>query len=129
MARGQRLALTALNGTLCFSLAGGLLFASHLVAVQRDFIASVFGVRRGDATPSTAATTCCCSAATPGRCASGIRPDSITVASIDEETGRTVLLGLPRNLADVPFPEDSPMHDEFPDGFDCDGCYLNAVNT
>ena len=38
----QRLALTVLNGTLCFSLAGGLLFASHLVAVNRDFIASVF---------------------------------------------------------------------------------------
>ena len=60
--------MTALNGTLCFSLAGALLFASHLVAVQRDFIA--VGLRRStrSPTPRTAATTSCCSAATPDRC-------------------------------------------------------------
>jgi LCP family protein required for cell wall assembly len=63
----------------------------------------------------------------PGR--DGLRPDSLTVASIDEETGRTVLIGLPRNLAKVPFPEDSPMHAEFPHGFTCKGCLLNGINT
>ena len=59
----------------------------------------------------------------------GVRPDSLTVASIDKDTGRTVLIGLPRNLQDVPFPKGSVMRKEFPDGFDCEGCYLNAVNT
>src|SRR5699024_8608037 len=59
----------------------------------------------------------------------GFRPDSMTVASIDSETGDTVLIALPRNLANVPFPEGSVMDKRFPDGFDCDGCYLNAVNT
>jgi LCP family protein required for cell wall assembly len=59
----------------------------------------------------------------------GLRPDSLSVASIDAETGRTVLVGLPRNLADVPFPEGSVMHEQFPHGFDCEGCYLNGVNT
>jgi LCP family protein required for cell wall assembly len=128
MSRGHRLTMTVLNGTMCFALSGALLFASHLVAVQRDFITAVFGgdevtepehgrynilLLGGDAGPKRV----------------GIRPDSITVASIDEETGRTVLFGLPRNLADVPFPTSSPMHDEFPNGFDCEGCYLNGVNT
>ena len=128
MRRGHRLMMTALNGTLCFALSGALLFASHLVAVQRDFIQSVFGgdevtetengrynilLLGGDAGPER----------------QGLRPDSITVASIDEDTGRTVLFGLPRNLADVPFPAGSPMHKEFPHGFDCEGCYLNGVNT
>jgi polyisoprenyl-teichoic acid--peptidoglycan teichoic acid transferase len=128
MRRGHRLMMTALNGTLCFTLSGALLFASHLVAVQRDFIQTVFGgdevtetengrynilLLGGDAGPER----------------QGLRPDSITVASIDEETGRTVLFGLPRNLADVPFPAGSPMHKEFPHGFDCEGCYLNGVNT
>jgi LCP family protein required for cell wall assembly len=51
------------------------------------------------------------------------------LASIDAETGRTVLFGLPRNLADVPFPDGTPMDEQFPDGFDCDGCYLNSVYT
>jgi LCP family protein required for cell wall assembly len=59
----------------------------------------------------------------------GVRPDSLTVASIDRETGRTVLVGLPRNLQNVPFPKGSVMRKEFPNGFDCEGCYLNAINT
>jgi LCP family protein required for cell wall assembly len=60
---------------------------------------------------------------------SGVRPDSLTVASIDKDTGRTVLIGLPRNLEDVPFKPGSVMDKEFPDGFTGEGNYLNAVNT
>ena len=59
----------------------------------------------------------------------GLRPDSLTVASIDARTGQTVLVGLPRNMASFPFREDSVMAEQFPDGFDCDGCYLNGVST
>ena len=53
----------------------------------------------------------------------------MTVASIDEDTGQTVLIGLPRNMANFPFAEGSVMDEQFPDGFDCDGCYLNGVST
>lgn len=62
----------------------------------------------------------------------GMRPDSITLASIDADTGESVLIGLPRELHDVPFVEGSPMHDLFPDGFHgCASsvCYLNSVYT
>jgi LCP family protein required for cell wall assembly len=59
----------------------------------------------------------------------GLRPDSMTIASIDAVTGRTVLIGLPRNMANFPFAEGSVMDEQFPDGFDCDGCYLNGVST
>jgi polyisoprenyl-teichoic acid--peptidoglycan teichoic acid transferase len=126
--RGHRLVMTAVNGALCLALTGGLLFASHLVAVQRDFIASVFGggevsaaehgrynvlLLGGDAGPTRV----------------GLRPDSITLASIDSSTGRTVLIGLPRNLENAPFPAGTPMHKAFPHGFDCDGCYINGINT
>ncbi|MGE3232167.1 MAG: LCP family protein [Thermoleophilia bacterium] len=38
----------------------------------------------------------------PGR--SGLRTDTMVVATIDTETGRTAMLSLPRNLADVPLP-------------------------
>jgi LCP family protein required for cell wall assembly len=128
LGRRQRLMMTVVNGAVCLSLTGGLLFASHLVAVQRDFIATVFGggavtsaedgrynvlLLGGDAGPTRV----------------GLRPDSITLASIDQDTGRTVLIGLPRNLENVPFPKRTPMHKQFPHGFDCDGCYLNGVNT
>lgn len=61
----------------------------------------------------------------------GIRPDSINVASVDAETGRTVLFGLPRNLQRVRFPADSPLQEVYPNGFRCpDGsCMLNGVYT
>ncbi len=59
----------------------------------------------------------------------GLRPDSINVASVDAETGRTVVFGLPRNLQGAPFPEDSPLQDLYPDGYQCDdgACMLNGV--
>ena len=57
----------------------------------------------------------------------GLRPDSMTVASIDAETGRTVLISLPRNMKNFPFVKGSVMREQFPDGFDAD--YLNGVST
>src|SRR5689334_19051701 len=38
----QRLAMVGINGVLCFSVAGSLLFASHLVNVNKDLITAVF---------------------------------------------------------------------------------------
>ena len=46
----------------------------------------------------------------------GLRPDSLTVASIDAITGRTVLVSLPRNMQDFPFADGSVMAEQFPDG-------------
>ncbi|MET4158931.1 LCP family protein [Agromyces sp. PvR057] len=65
----------------------------------------------------------------------GLRPDSITVVSIDAETGQAVTIGLPRNLSDVPFNEDSPLHDVYPEGYgsidgcEVDVCMLNSIYT
>ena len=58
----------------------------------------------------------------------GIRPDSQILASIDTKTGDTMLFSLPRNLQRAPFPEDSPLHEFYPDGFyDGDDNMINAV--
>lgn len=61
----------------------------------------------------------------------GIRTDSVMVASIDPETGDAVLFGLPRNLAEVPFPEGSELEELYPEGFTGEGdpleWMLNAV--
>jgi LCP family protein required for cell wall assembly len=59
----------------------------------------------------------------------GLRPDSLTVASIDAETGKTVLVSLPRNMQNFPFRRGSVMHEQFPKGFDCEHCMLNGVYT
>ena len=47
----------------------------------------------------------------------GIRPDTLIVASIDTRTGDTVLISLPRNLQRVPFPPGSEGAKEWPDGW------------
>ena len=70
----------------------------------------------------------------------GLRPDSISLISVDAKTGQSVMVGLPRELVNMPFPETSPMYSVHPNGFgvapnafdeDWGGClttcYLNAV--
>jgi len=64
----------------------------------------------------------------------GLRPDSITVASIDAQTGEAVLIGLPRNMELTPFVAGSPLADKYPDGYgaygcDVDVCLLNSIYT
>jgi LCP family protein required for cell wall assembly len=60
----------------------------------------------------------------------GLRPDSLTVASIDADTGKTVLFGLPRNMTNFPFAKGSIMAEQFPDGYDCGPtCELNSLST
>lgn len=46
----------------------------------------------------------------------GIRTDTVMVASINTHTGDTVLIQLPRNLENVPFPEGSELAEVYPDG-------------
>ncbi|NPC42684.1 LCP family protein [Nocardioides sp. zg-1230] len=126
--RQHRLAVVGVNGFLCFSVAGALLFGAHVIGVQRDFMLSMFGdgkavgahhgrynvlLMGGDA----------------GAGRWGLRPDSMTVASIDAETGKALLISLPRNMQNFPFPEGSVMGEQFPDGFDEEGMYLNGLAT
>jgi LCP family protein required for cell wall assembly len=64
----------------------------------------------------------------------GLRPDSISVVSIDATTGQASMIGLPRNLADVPF-SPGPLADLYPkgygaiDGCEVDACMLNSIYT
>ena len=125
----QRLAMVGINGVLCFTVAGGLLFASHVVAVQKDFVSAMF--TNGQATGAHAGRyNILLLGGDSGADRWGLRPDSLSVASIDAETGDTVLFGLPRNMLNFPFPEGSIMGEQFPNGYDCGGqCELNSLAT
>lgn len=128
LSRQARRTTAALTAACLLVTTGPLLYGAVLMSAQRDLVQSVFGggarsgavdgrynilLLGGDA----------------GTDRTGLRPDSIQLASVDADTGATVLIGLPRNLANLPFPEDSPMHAEFPDGFTAEEGLLNAVYT
>ncbi|KGN37957.1 LCP family protein [Knoellia subterranea] len=60
----------------------------------------------------------------------GVRTDSMMVASIDTESGDTVLFSLPRNLEHAPIPSSNPLSKLYPNGYDCgDECLLNGIWT
>jgi polyisoprenyl-teichoic acid--peptidoglycan teichoic acid transferase len=135
---GQPLSLTlshrrtvvGLNGVLCFSVAGALLFGAHLVGVQRSFILTMFS---GDHVTGShdGRFNVLLVGGDSGAGRWGLRTDSMTVASIDAVTGKTVLIGLPRNMTNFPFAKGSVMRKAWPHGFDCGypNCELNGVNT
>jgi len=125
-AMAHRRVAVGVNGLLCFGVAGSLLFGAHLVGVQRDLVQSLFG--GGTATGAHEGRyNVLLLGGDSGAGRWGLRPDSMTVASIDAETGRTVLIGLPRNMENFDFAPGSVMAEQFPDGFDAD--YLNGVST
>ena len=63
-----------------------------------------------------------------GKGRTGVRPDSLSVVSIDAKTGKAVVIGIPRNTQNAPFSENSPLRSIYPDGYNCgDDCLINAV--
>jgi polyisoprenyl-teichoic acid--peptidoglycan teichoic acid transferase len=123
---GHRRAAVGVNGVLCLSIAAALLFGAHLVGVQRSFVLAMSG-DGGDTGAHDGRYNVLLLGGDSGAGRWGLRPDSMTVASIDEDTGRTVLISLPRNMQNFPFVKGSVMRQQFPDGFDAD--YLNGVST
>src|SRR4051794_3021483 len=137
---GQHLIGSLLVVLLAFGVAAPAFEAAHLAAVQRDLITGLFGDDVQSATVPDSAK------ANPwgskdrvnvmllggdgGDGRQGVRTDTVIVASIDTHTGATTTFSLPRNLEELPFPEDSPLHEAYPDGFDAGAeseSLLNAV--
>jgi LCP family protein required for cell wall assembly len=130
LARRHRLGFATLNLALVFGVVGGLFASASIVSGQRDMMASIFA-GGGDTAAKDGRYNILLMGGDAGKNRTGLRPDSLTVASIDADSGRTVLFSLPRNMEDTPFPESSPMRQAFPNGFGCPdhSCMLNAVYT
>jgi len=125
----------ALTGVLAFVLAVSLGWASwgaHTVfGASAQFVSAVFAGGGTSMPDANGRYNVLLIGGDAGADRTGIRPDSMTVASVDAATGRTVLIGLPRNMQHVPFPADSPLHKLYPNGYWCSdqSCLLNAVYT
>lgn len=124
---GAQLGVAVLAITLVLTTSLPMAYAARQVWVGRDVLAGVFGA--GDATAGRDGHyNVLLLGGDAGKNRIGTRPDSLTLVSIDAETGRSVLFSLPRNMENIPFPADSPMSRVLPTGFDCgDACLLNGV--
>lgn len=108
-------------GTSAISYAGGL------AGVQANFIGSIFN-QGGFTSPVDGRYNIMLLGADAGADRFGIRPDSISVISIDVATGHAVNIGIPRNLQHVGFSAGSPMNKIYPNGWNCGlECLINAI--
>lgn len=128
---------TAFAATLVFAPAAQ---AMRYAVIQHSLIGSVFDTLRPDgaAAPGdgddpwadTDRVNIMLVGSDAGKDRDGIRPDSLMVASVDTSTGETVLFGIPRNLQNIPFSDDNPLSEKYPDGFNCgDQCLMEFVWT
>jgi LCP family protein required for cell wall assembly len=129
LARRGRLAMTGVTGVAFLLVAGLLSNGMHLMDVQRDLVGSLFA--QG---PSVGAVdgryNVLLLGGDAGDDREGLRPDSISVASVDAATGEAVMIGIPRNLLNAPFPEGTALAEAWPEGFNCgDECSINALYT
>jgi LCP family protein required for cell wall assembly len=98
---------------------------------QRDLVQNVFSAPKGDAAEAAMAPryNILLLGGDAGVGRLGLRPDSISVLSVNRNTGKTLIIGIPRNMQRVPFSKGSPMLKPFPHGFNCGpkACLLNDI--
>ncbi|HEX3002952.1 MAG TPA: LCP family protein [Angustibacter sp.] len=138
----QGLVGLVLVAALCAAVVLPSAKGAQLAMVQRDLVTSLFNQNttpgaKGAAKPNSHAkdpwkntprVNILLLGSDAGADRTGVRTDSMMVASINTKTGDTVLIGLPRSLQRAPFPESNPLHAIWPNGFDCGSeCLLNAV--
>lgn len=127
--RRARLGVSALAATLVLVVGAPLVGAGRRAWAAADFINGVFGSARTSAASAGRFNVLLMGGdAGPDRI--GTRPDSLTLVSIDEQTGRAVLFSLPRNLENVRFAPGSIAEQARPEGWNCgDDCLLNGIYT
>jgi len=97
---------------------GGAVYAAQqLLAPAREAIASIFTNNAPPVPPSNGYYSFLLLGADSGLGRDSMRFDSISVVSVNAETGAVHITGIPRDLAYAPF-ADGPMHDRYPDGFE-----------
>ncbi|MFM6966514.1 MAG: LCP family protein [Rhodoluna sp.] len=102
-------------------------YAGNLAGVSAGALGAIFN-QTGSTQPVDGRYNILLLGADSGRDRFGIRPDSISVISINAETGAAVNIGIPRNLQHVGFSAGSPLLKVYPNGWNCGvDCLINAI--
>jgi len=119
----------ALGGLVAAAILGtsAISWAGNTAGVSAGFIGNIFN-QSGFTSPADGRYNIMLLGADSGRDRFGLRPDSISVISIDASTGHVVNIGIPRNLQHVGFSSGSPMLSVYPNGWNCGvDCLINAI--
>jgi LCP family protein required for cell wall assembly len=125
----QRARLVTLIAMLAVAVLGTstIGYAGNLAGVQSNLMGGIF-TQQGFTQPSNGRYNILLMGGDAARDRFGLRPDSMSVLSIDAVTGSTVNIGIPRNLQRAPFVAGSPMAKVWPQGYNCgDVCLINAI--
>ncbi|GAA3927494.1 LCP family protein [Microbacterium soli] len=98
-------------------LAAGAVVASNAAASGRGALSDIFAGGGLSVAPSDGYYNILLLGADSGDGRDSMRFDSISVASINADTGAVTITGIPRELPHPPFSEGSPMLAEYPEGF------------
>jgi LCP family protein required for cell wall assembly len=119
----------ALAGLVTAAVVGtsGISWAGNTAGVSAGMIGTIFN-QGGFTSPENGRYNFLMLGGDSGKDRFGLRPDSISVLSIDATTGKAVNIGIPRNMQRVSFSEGSPMLSVYPNGWNCGvDCLINAI--
>ncbi len=131
VAGGARAGIAALSIIATIAPAALAGYGATLVDASRGLVSGLFDFARPAVEPVDGRYTFLLLGGDAGEDRQGLRADSMTVVTVNAETGAATMIGVPRNLRNAPFSEGSPMWGPYPNGFDCESsdCYLNGTYT
>lgn len=97
---------------------GGAVYGSTVAASSRGTLSTIFGNSGPSLPPSDGYYNILLLGADSGDGRDSMRFDSISVVSVNADSGAVTITGIPRELPGAPFSERSPMRELYPNGFE-----------
>lgn len=125
--------IAGLTTVLMVLVGGGAAYGAYVATTTSSFVSDVFAATPPEP-PIDGRYNIMLLGGDAGPDREGLRPDSISLVSIDATTGQATMIGLPRNLEYAQFADGSPMQAKYPEGYGVNGCevdvcLLNSIYT
>ena len=122
-----RTVVAGLTALLMAGTAGPMIWAAQNVLAGRDALSALFGGNISRE-PSDGRYNVLLLGGDSGAARAGTRPDTIMLASVNADTGKSVMFGFARETENIVFRPGSTMAELMPQGWDCgDQCLLNGI--
>ena len=112
---GARVGIAAVAVALLVLASGTAVYASNVAGSARSTLGDIFAATGPVVPPSDGYYNILLLGADSGEGRDSMRFDSISVVSVNAETGATTITGIPRDMPGFPFAS-GPMQDRYPDG-------------